>query len=152
MKLDRIAYLPEATVGRLMIDGCETLYTIERPWIAGRAPGGAPNVSCVPDGVYSLVRHARPNGDVCVALRNPSCGVYYSQEHVPAAGGRTLILIHSANYASELQGCIAPGLGLTVNENRLMVTASRQAMAIVLKAFQAGDTKLKIAPALGTGK
>jgi len=109
MKLDRIAYLPEATVGRLMIDGCETLYTIERPWIAGRAPGGAPNVSCVPDGVYSLVRHARPNGDVCVALRNPSCGVYYSQEHVPAAGGRTLILIHSANYASELQGCIAPG-------------------------------------------
>jgi len=151
MKLDRIAYLPEAVVGKLYIDGAPMLWTIERPWVPG-APGGMPNVSCVPDGAYSLIRHARPNGDVCVALRNPSCGVYYSQEHLPPSGGRTLILIHSANYASELQGCVAPGLGLTVNENRLMVTASRQAMAIVLKAFQAGDTKLKIAPALGTGK
>lgn len=106
-------------------------------------------MSCVPDGRYELLRHARPNGDVVLALRNPDLGVYYSAEHVPAEGGRTLVLLHSANFARELQGCIAPGLALTIHENELMVTASRQAMVLVMRAFGAGDKTLDIAPALG---
>jgi len=104
----------------------------------------------VPDGAYELVRHARPNGDVCVALRNPALGVFYSEEHLPPEGGRTLILVHAANFVSELIGCIAPGLNRTINENRHMVTASRQAMRVVMAAFEAGDNKLEIMAALGT--
>ena len=150
MRLERYAYAELATLGRLRVRGHdEPLPTIERPWIPGSAPGGRPHVSCVPDGSYSLLRHARPNGDVCVALRNPDLGVYYSSENVPEAGGRTLILIHSANFVEELEGCIAPGLTFTISQNRMMVTSSREAMALVMAAFDAGDKKLDIAPALG---
>lgn len=107
-------------------------------------------MSCVPDGTYSLLRHARPNGDVCVALRNPALGVFYSDASVPAGkSGRTLILIHAANYVDELMGCIAPGLARTISENRHMVTSSRAAMAIVMAAFEAGDKQLTVVPALG---
>lgn len=149
MKIGRIAYLDEVTLGRLYV-GDVVLRSLERPWRVARTRGGSPNVSCVPDAAYSLVRHARPNGDVCLALRNPDCGVFYSTEHLPPEGGRTLILIHSANFVEELQGCLAPGLAATIHENRHMVTASRQAMAIVMAAFDAGDQTLTIAPECGT--
>lgn len=153
MILARTAYLPMATIGRLVLADSsddDALHTVERPWIPGKAPGGRPFVSCVPDADYDLLRHARPNGDVVLALRNPDAGVYYSAEHVPPEGGRALILIHAANYAEELQGCIAPGLVLTINDNRLMVGNSRAAMRRVMAAFDAGDSKLKIKPVLGT--
>lgn len=153
MRLERIGYLPDATLGRLVIQtqhGIETLATLERPWIPGRAPGGAAAVSSVPDGSYVLQRHSRPNGDVCVALRNPALGVFYSDASIPAGkSGRTLILIHAANYVDELMGCIAPGLARMISENRMMVTSSRAAMEIVMAAFEAGDKNLVISPALG---
>jgi hypothetical protein len=151
MNLARYAYTDLGVLGRLTVRGNdEPLYTIERPWLPGASPGGRPSVSCVPDGRYDLLRHARPNGDVCVALRNPDLGVYYSTESIAAGGsGRTLILIHAANFVDELEGCCAPGLAFAISQNRFMVANSREAMTLVMAAWDAGDRKLVIAPALG---
>lgn len=149
MRLHRYCYADDHTAGKLFV-GDRVLRAIERPWIAALSPGGMPHTSCIPDGTYELLRHARPSGDVCVALRNPALGVYYSTEHVPAAGGRYLILIHVANYVQELHGCIAPGLGATIRDDRHMVTASRFAMRLIMQAFEAGDRTLEITPECGT--
>ena len=148
MILTRYCYGETATLGRLQFDG-QVLHTIERPWKPG-LPGGMPFVSCVPDGDYQLLDHVRPNGDHVLALRNPVLGVWYSTANLPPAGGRSLILIHAANYAEQVQGCIAPGLGSTVVDNRLMVTHSRRAMAQLMAHAQAsGVDTITIQPTEG---
>ena len=149
MRLERYCYGDGCTQGRLRLASGAVLHTLERPWVAGM-PGGMPFVSCVPDGRYSLVEHGRPNGDRVPALRNPDLGVYYSKTSVPPEGGRTLILIHAANWVDQLHGCIAPGIGSTVSDNRMMVTNSRAAMVKVMESFDNGDDELVIVPSLGT--
>lgn len=149
MILERYCYSSDWTCGRLTF-GDVVLYTLERPWRPG-LPGGMPFVSCIPDGSYSLLRHARPNGDRVLALRNPGCGVWYSKANVPDSGGRYLILLHAANRVDEVQGCIAPGLNIIINDNRPMVTSSRAAMRKIMDHFERGENiNLIIRPALGT--
>ena len=63
--------------------------TIERPWL-----GNKPYVSCIPAGTYTI----RP-------AKSPKFGDTYQ---VCDVVGRTHILFHKANKASELHGCIAP--------------------------------------------
>lgn len=90
--------------------GDKRLYSLERPWIPD-APGGTPNLSCVPAGTYKLIAHTRPDGDDVLALVNPGLGVYYLAKDRPHRVGRYLILIHPANLVNEIAGCIAPGMG-----------------------------------------
>lgn len=89
------------------------LQTMERPWVP--SPGsvaGTKGVSCVAPGRYKLVRHnseAHPN---VWALVNAMLDVYHFESEVPPerrGRARTAVLIHSANWAEELRGCIAPG-------------------------------------------
>lgn len=103
--------------------------TMERPWIAmPGARGGLSGKSCVPEGLYRLERHnseAHPN---TWALVNPDLDVmhYEDPQHHEY---RALVLIHVANYARELRGCIAPGFGRMVDEHGIhMVTQSKRAM------------------------
>jgi hypothetical protein len=153
--LSRYAYFESATLGRLTIRGREhALRTVEPGWLPGPARGGTPFVSCVPDGLYSLARRTRANGDTCLLLRNPALGIYGEQAEVPATGGRALVELHSANYARELKGCVAPGLQLVVGVgadfgDSAMITSSRVAVQFVLEAFDAGDRELQIVSALG---
>ena len=124
----------------------EYIHTLERPWIAG-LPGGMPFESCVPDGEYELIPHTRPNGDRVFALRNPDCGVYYTDQERAGRDGRYLILIHSANWVEQVVGCIAPGLVRTIANNKRMVRSSRQAVSrIMAKRWKT----ILIEPALGT--
>lgn len=103
--------------------------TMERPWIPmPGARGGLSGKSCVPEGVYRLERHnseAHPN---TWALVNSDLDViHYEDVHRPTV--RCLVLIHVANYARELRGCIAPGFGRSVDDDGAhMVTKSRLAM------------------------
>lgn len=103
--------------------------TMERPWIPmPGARGGLSGKSCVPVGDYKLVRHnseAHPN---TWALVNSDLDViHYEDPNRPNA--RCLALIHAANLARELRGCIAPGMGRSTNsEGVKMVTNSRLAM------------------------
>jgi hypothetical protein len=50
------------------------------------------------------------------ALTNPILDIYHWEHQVPVNRkgiARTVVLIHSANIAEELKGCIAPGLSRT---------------------------------------
>lgn len=103
--LTRFAYGPHATLGRLVVEG-HTFFTVERPWLGNR-----PFESCIPQGVYAVEAYSSP--------KYPD--VWELQE-VP---GRSKILIHAGNWASDVQGCIAVGMGL----RDWGVSSSRVAMA-----------------------
>jgi hypothetical protein len=131
LRLIRDYFGHDCTLGVLQV-GDHEFQTIERPWvphISGR--GGTKGVSCVPPGTYDLVLHnteAHPN---TFALVNPMLMVYHYDEDVPVGEvglARTCVLIHAANFASELRGCIAPGLARGSDGPRRMVTSSRKAM------------------------
>jgi len=104
--LSRWAHSPTATMGIIELEG-EVFWTVERPWL-----DNAPNVSCVPEGVYDLRWR-----------ESPRFGWTWILEDVP---NRTHILIHSANWSRQLQGCIALGTGLMGNE--FAVSNSRDAV------------------------
>lgn len=66
-------------------------YTVERPWERNR-----PTFSCIPAGLYQL-----------------TLGIYlkhnYPAYELQNVSSRANIKIHVANYAEQLEGCIAPG-------------------------------------------
>lgn len=130
------------TTGRLVFGGQE-LATLERPWIPS-SPGGEPFKSCVPAGLYRLVRHRRKNGDTVLALINHGLGVYYEKDDRPNGVGRYLILIHSANWVDQIAGCIAPGLAAALSNRGPMVTSSRIAMDRIMDYLRADSAELEI--------
>lgn len=127
--LNRFAFCPEDTQGRLII-GNWRCWTIEQPWVRWNYPGGKPFESCVPDGKYDLVPFLRPSGERAFALVNERLGVYFAKADMPGGRGRFLCLIHGANFASDVQGCIAPGKNRLIHSERLslMVTDSQNTM------------------------
>jgi hypothetical protein len=142
LRLRRDEYSGPSTTGLLHFDD-HVLHTLERPWLP-TDPGGRPNESCVPAGHYQLINHKRPNGDDVVALVNHGLGVYYLPDERPNGVGRSLILIHVANYVHQIVGCIAPGMGATVTDQGRMVTSSRQAMGILMDWIDGDDVDLII--------
>lgn len=134
MKLSLIRdYLgADCSQGKLTASG-EVFDTMERPWVpSADGPCGRKGVSCIAPGTYRLMRHnseAHPN---TWALVNPDLWVYHWDDDVPpeqVGVARTLVLLHSANWASELRGCIAPGAGRAIDpKGRRMVTSSKVAM------------------------
>ena len=114
VKLKRFSYGEYETEGILII-GSNIFATIEQPWTPNPngAPGGKPFESCVPDGMYTLERFDRPSGAEVYRLFNPAIGVHRNESDHIAGIGRDLCLIHSANWATQVQGCIAPGIART---------------------------------------
>jgi hypothetical protein len=102
------------TLGTMSVNGV-LLQTLERPWIGG-PPGGTKGVSCVPPGLYRLVRHDTEAHPRSFALVNEELGVYHYAAP-PGQQGRTACLIHVANWPSELRGCCA--LGMDRGENSI---------------------------------
>lgn len=95
-----------ATTGSLWV-GCAMYYTIEQPW-----NNNHPDTSCVPAGTYALVFYLSPTHGPTYCLRNPDLKIMGCDELTPeqiAAGYRNYCELHSANWASQLKGCIAPG-------------------------------------------
>ena len=115
IRLKRFSYGEYETEGILII-GSNIFATIEQPWTPNPngAPGGKPFESCVPDGMYALVPFTRPNktGDKAKVyiLSNPDNGVFKWPGDHDEGNGRDLCLIHQANWARQIQGCVAPGL------------------------------------------
>lgn len=101
------------TMGRLHLAN-ELIDTLERPWVGTpNTPGGRKGVSCVPPGLYKLFRHDSEAHPRTWALVNPNLDVYHWDVDVPIAKrglARTLVLLHAANWVSELRGCIAVGM------------------------------------------
>jgi Family of unknown function (DUF5675) len=75
--------------------GAFEAFTVERPWLDNQ-----PFVSCIPDGTYPLQRfHSSRFGHVWMVCEVPN---------------RSSILIHPANWPSDVEGCI--GLGKEIGE------------------------------------
>lgn len=110
------------TLGKLTLDDW-VRELIERPWVGG-ALGGVPGRSCVPIGTYALERHNSEAHPFTFALVNHALGV----AHYPTPGvPRAACLIHPANWAYELRGCLAPGLTRLKSGDLWQVTQSRVA-------------------------
>ncbi len=101
LKVRRETFSPKSTIGDMAVDGQHFCYTLERP----RADLGTPETlkgpdglahPCIPAGIYKTERFNSPHFSTMV-LRLID---------VP---GRTNILIHPANWAYQLEGCIAVG-------------------------------------------
>jgi hypothetical protein len=118
--VERFAYLPQCTLGELIIEGCPKLYTIERPW-----KDNTKRESCIPEGEYGLKPHT---GHVQPAI------------WIDGVPDRFAILFHSANYASELMGCIAPGLHWRTGEPPAVLN-SKAAMATLMERFKAAGER-----------
>jgi|TARA_Y100000310_G_scaffold202996_1_gene203258 hypothetical protein len=93
MKLIRFAYFTDRTLGQLHHQD-KTWWTIERPWLDNQ-----PNVSCIPTGTYPLER-----------VDSPRFGPRMWQ--ISRVPDRTHILIHVANTADNVMGCVGLGTGL----------------------------------------
>lgn len=121
LTLERFAHHPViGTFGILHVAG-EQFYTVEQDW-----ENNEPYKSCVPEGEYYLFPHDSPKYGKCYIIENESLNVAkYKTTDVKRFG----CLIHPANKASQLQGCIAPGLDLGIIDGVLAVTSSRKALA-----------------------
>lgn len=120
MRLQRDRMTTKSTPGVLEVFGAGgerllTHYTIELAWKPSTEGGlgGEKGHSCVPPGVYGVEPFVRESGAHVWIVSNPALDVFKLPGDAPparAAVARDEILIHTANYARELLGCIAPGL------------------------------------------
>jgi len=109
-RLARVQTGPEGTFGVMgLAEEPPRWVTLERPW-----KNNEPFISCIPDGTYVL----RPHESV-------KFGRVWCVDQVP---NRTAILIHPANLATELEGCIALGECYGSLQEHPAVVNSRQAV------------------------
>lgn len=118
----------------------KTWDTMERPWIpSSLTVAGVKGYSCVGLGTYRLERYSSDAHPNVYALSNPALDVCITETEVPPTKigiARTRVLIHPANWASELRGCVAPGKSRVRGPGNLwMVTRSRDAMNEVRNAI-----------------
>ena len=100
VQISRQELTDQGTFGRMAF-GANCMYTVELPW-----RNNIRQKSCIPAGSY-----------LCELVKSPRFGLVYGVRDVP---GRSQVLIHSANlggnvdlgWQTQLQGCIAPALGL----------------------------------------
>jgi len=106
--LERFAYLPEATLGKLTIDD-NVFWIAERPW-----RGNKKEVSCIPSGTYTCKRYV-----------SKRFGETFEVTEVP---NRTYILFHVGNFPEkDSHGCLLVGSSLMANTPA--VASSKNAMA-----------------------
>ena len=113
------------TLGRLYVDNEWVCYTIERPWLDNQR-----RISCIPTGTYPLF--TKEYGRFWDKYKFP----------IPILGNtnpRSEILIHPANYAKDLAGCI--GLGNKKTNNAVL--NSRKTWFKLLPIISLAD-KIKI--------
>ena len=116
--LQRLIDDGQATQGVLVVNGAVRPFpTVERPWLQNKA-----NVSCIPPGSYGYAVTQSP--------RFKQDLIRLNDDELP--GGRFAILLHPANQASELQGCIAPGMDFAHFDGGRGVSNSRHALALIM--------------------
>lgn len=135
----------DCTLGLLFVNDL-TLCTIERPWVpTDKSRGGTKGISCVPPGLYRLVPHDTEAHPETWALVNEALDVVHVPSDSPSPHARTAVLIHAANFAHELRGCIAPGTRATRDEKgRHMVASSREAMKLIRNRLPWVEHELEI--------
>lgn len=137
LKRDTNQLEPYCTLGTIALEGADSpvFQTVERPWLAG-PPGtvcGRKDQSCIGAGTYQLETRFTEARGVHFMVSNPALGIYRYPSDIPAgAYGRSLVLIHAANWAHELMGCIAPGARRQYMDGELGVADSRQSLRALI--------------------
>ena len=108
--------------------------TIERPW-----ENNEPFISCIPAGEYIMKPHISPKFGESYYLKSLINGVVGLHD-----GKRTHILMHSANKASQLHGCIAVGQGLGFLDGEIAIFNSKDTVSKVEELLDGFETKLII--------
>lgn len=140
LTLTRTELAPDHTLGRLTIEGASgAFFTMEQPWAGNR-----PFHSCVPPGRYTLEPHDTPKHPQVWALVNPGLLIFHELPANAPPGARAACLMHSANWAFELEGCIAPGLGQALSPRGPMVTRSEEALERLRGLLGPGAHSLEI--------
>ena len=93
--------------------------TVEKGW-----KNNEPYKSCIPNGEYILTFHNSPHHGECYILENLDLGVGKDEGDAKRFG----CLLHIANLASQLEGCIAPGLYRGYYKDQWSVSNSGAAM------------------------
>jgi hypothetical protein len=124
----------EATTGT-MFAGVQAFFTLELPWLDNME-----GKSCVPAGDYDLIPYESPKHGPTWCLHNPLLNIWSGLTATPTGGGaRSFCEIHSANWAEQLEGCIAlgfenlPMLDPITGRVEPAVENSRDAVAELLK-------------------
>ena len=93
MKLKIVRKYPRETyiIGDLSINGEQFSDSLELPWLDNQ-----PNISCIPEGIYVVkMLYSNRFGRLMPTIMD-----------VP---DRSNVLMHAANFSSELRGCVATG-------------------------------------------
>jgi hypothetical protein len=103
-----------------------------------------PDHSCIPLGLYQLVPHDTAAHPDTWAMVNPALGVTHEPaDPIPddcTYPHRFACLLHPANFAHQLQGCFAPGMGRSLAGGMWMVTDSRMAFTAIQEMLEPGTT------------
>ena len=135
LTLQRFAHTPEFGTFGMLTCGDLQLYTVEQDW-----ENNQPFISCVPNGIYVLEKHDSPTHGASLILSNPDLNI----GKYPGEAKRNGCLIHIANLASQLEGCIAPGKSLGFYKNQWSVSSSGDALSEILNLLDDGTHKLVI--------
>lgn len=110
MTLERLHFTDNSTISEIHLDGSKFCYAIELSCRKANHDGKL----AIPCGRYEIcMTHSEKFGR--------------STPEIMDVPGRTGIRMHSANYASELMGCIAPGMRFDTDA----VYDSRKAMTLL---------------------
>ena len=110
------------TVSEVFIDDEFFCYGIEQGW-----NNNEPYKSCITDGVYNFKKFNSPRYGRTYAFFNPHLGVTEFKDSSTTYLGynRYACLVHSANWARQLQGCLALGRTLSKQPTEYMITHSK---------------------------
>ena len=95
------SYRDDCTMGMCMA-GPQSFFTIEQPW-----RNNEKGSSCVPEGRYDLIPYTSPKHGPTWYLKSDALGVGGPEAQ------RSFCELHAANFARQLEGCIAFGLKST---------------------------------------
>lgn len=138
LTLKRTSRTDACTQGTLALPSGLELHSLELTWLPDPDfPGGMPDKSCVPPGIYQLALHDTPKHPKSFALVNIELGVMHEPD--PAyPNARIACLIHVANFPAELEGCI--GVGMTAGSCEIWESAIALAHFKSEVPWQAGHT------------
>ena len=136
--VDRWGSLPFGTFGQMTVrEGDDVLFkarTVEQPW-----NNNEPFKSCIPSGIYSLEDFYSDKYGHTYAMVGGTVSKYKE-----ARKERYACLIHPANKASELSGCMAVGYGNGWWEDELAVVKSRATTEELFTILHSVDTPIEM--------
>lgn len=133
IQLQRFAYSPMGTFGKIIAPSGFSCFTVERPWMGNRQ-----NISCIPEGRYVLRKRYSP------VVERTSGGEFTEGWQVTEVPERTFIMLHPGNHMEHVEGCIAPGLHLGFIQEKWAVTSSRIAFRDLMNALTGSEYDIDI--------